>query len=58
MNDEKPVSYVQLMREIRDQVNREISGLTFEEQQRWMQEQLANAPAAQSRNRAALRKRV
>ncbi|HEX8359411.1 MAG TPA: hypothetical protein VF613_04865 [Longimicrobium sp.] len=29
------------MREIRDRVNREIEGMTFEELERWMDEQLA-----------------
>ena len=41
MASEKPFSYVRLMREIRDQINREISGMTFEEQQQWMREQRA-----------------
>lgn len=47
MAEEKPFSYVRLMREIRDQVNREISGMTFEEQQRWMREQRRKAPELQ-----------
>jgi hypothetical protein len=29
------------MREIRDRISREISGMTFEEEKCWMQEQLA-----------------
>jgi hypothetical protein len=43
MPDEKPISYVRLMREIRDQVNRETAGMTFEEHARWLQEQLVKA---------------
>jgi hypothetical protein len=42
MEDETIVDGVRLMREIRDWVNREIEDMTFEEQQRWMQEQLAD----------------
>jgi hypothetical protein len=41
MSAETPINYVRLMREIRDQVNREIAGMTYEEEQRWMQDQLA-----------------
>jgi hypothetical protein len=41
MEDEKIVDGVRLMREIRDRVNREIEGMTFEELERWMDEQLA-----------------
>jgi hypothetical protein len=43
MEDETTiVGAVRLMREIREWVNREIKDMTFEEQQRWMQEQLAD----------------
>ena len=43
MEDETTiVGAVRLMREIRAWVNREIEDMTFEEQQRWMQEQLAD----------------
>jgi hypothetical protein len=40
MSAEPPINYVRLMREIRDQVNREIAGMTYEEEQRWMEDQL------------------
>jgi hypothetical protein len=30
-----------MMREIREQISREMDGMTFEEQRRWIQEQLA-----------------
>jgi hypothetical protein len=42
MEDERIVDGVRLMREIRDRVNREIEGMTFEELERWMEEQLAD----------------
>jgi hypothetical protein len=42
MEDETIVDGVRLMREIRDRINREIEGMTFEEQQRWMEAQLAD----------------
>jgi hypothetical protein len=41
MANEKPFDAVQTMREIRDRISREIAGMTFEEEKRWMQEQLA-----------------
>lgn len=41
MADEKPVSYVKILREIRDEINREIAGMSFEEQQRWREQQRA-----------------
>jgi len=41
MEGETIVGAVRLMREIRDQVNREIEGMSFEELKRWMDEQLA-----------------
>jgi len=41
MEDEPVVDGVRLMREIRDQVNREIEGMSFEELERWMDARLA-----------------
>lgn len=32
MADEKPVNYIKLLREIRDEINREIAEMSFEEQ--------------------------
>jgi hypothetical protein len=39
--DDKPVSYVRHLPEIRDEVKREIAGMSFEEQQRWRKPQRA-----------------
>ncbi len=41
MRDERPFDCVRMMREIREQISREMDGMTFEEQRRWIQEQLA-----------------
>ncbi|MBD0321468.1 MAG: hypothetical protein ICV87_14105 [Gemmatimonadetes bacterium] len=41
MSDEQPVSYVKLMREIRDEINREIAGMSAAEEARWFAEQRA-----------------
>jgi hypothetical protein len=41
MANEKPFDAVQTMREIRDRISREIAGMTFDEEKRWMQEKLA-----------------
>ncbi len=43
MATDKPFDSVRMMREIRDRISREIAGMTFEEEKRWMQEQLARA---------------
>lgn len=48
MEDEPIVDGVRLMREIRDQVNREIAGMSFEELERWMDEQLSEEDAPQA----------
>ncbi len=41
MSAEPSINYVRLMREIRDRVSREIAGMTYEEEERWMEDQLA-----------------
>ena len=41
MANEKPFDAVRTMRVIRERVSREIAGMTFEEEKRWIQEQLA-----------------
>lgn len=41
MCEEMPFSYVKRMREIRVEVNREIAGMSAEEEQRWFAEQRA-----------------
>lgn len=41
MENEKAFDAVRLMRELRDRMSRELDGLTFEEQRRWIQEQIA-----------------
>jgi hypothetical protein len=48
MENEKPFDAVRLMRKLRDRVTRELDGLTYEEQHRWIHEQIAlgNRPAA------------
>jgi len=57
MADDKPVSYVQMMRGIRDQLNREIAGMNIEEEKRWLKEQLAkNELKDPSRDRAQPRR--
>ena len=43
MRDERPFDCVLMMREIREQISREMDGMTFEEQRRWIQEQLATS---------------
>jgi len=35
---------VKMMRDIRDQISREIAGMTYEEQRAWMKAQLAKKP--------------
>jgi hypothetical protein len=45
MEDETVFDGVRLMREIREQVNREVAGMSFEELERWMDEQLAEEAA-------------
>ncbi len=49
MENKKPFDAVRLMRELRDRMTRELDGLTYEEQHRWIHEQIAlrNRPAAQ-----------
>ena len=57
MADDKPISYVRVMREIRDQMNREIAGMTAEEEKRWLAEQLAKeTPPTAVRDRVEPRK--
>ncbi|HEX8359413.1 MAG TPA: hypothetical protein VF613_04875 [Longimicrobium sp.] len=41
MQNKKTFDAVRLMRELRARVTRELDGLTFEEQHRWIQEQIA-----------------
>ncbi len=43
MENEPIVGAVRMLRDIRDRINREIAGMTFEQRQQWMEEQLARA---------------
>lgn len=43
-NKEKDFDCVKMMRDIRDQVSREIMGMTYEEQRAWMDKRLAKKP--------------
>lgn len=47
MADEEPFDCVRLMRDIREQIGREMDGMTFEEQRRWIEEQLAKPSVTQ-----------
>ena len=40
----KDFDCVKMMRDIRDQISREIMGMTYEEQRAWMKAQLAKKP--------------
>lgn len=40
MENEKNIDAVRMMREIRDQLSREFAGMTFEEQQKFIRENL------------------
>ena len=42
--NKKGFDCVKMMRDIRDQISREIAGMTFEEQRDWMKKQLAKKP--------------
>lgn len=50
--DDKKFDAVRLMREIREQLTRDLAGKNFEEQQRYIRERVA-LPGAQSRPNAA-----
>ncbi|HEX8671865.1 MAG TPA: hypothetical protein VF710_08260 [Longimicrobium sp.] len=47
MPEERPFDCVRMMREIREQISREMDGMTFEERRLWIQEQLAKAKGVQ-----------
>jgi hypothetical protein len=42
-DEEPPIKSVELMREIRAKINKEIEGMSFEEMKRYFDEKLANS---------------
>jgi hypothetical protein len=47
MSDDKQIDAVQLMREIREHLNRELAGKTYEQQKRYIQERVPPPPVRQ-----------
>jgi hypothetical protein len=44
MNDDKPFDAVRTMREIREQIDRELAGKTYEQQKRYIREHVPPPP--------------
>jgi hypothetical protein len=49
MNSEKPFDAVQTMRQIREELNRELDGKTFEQQKRYIRERVRTPYAPETR---------
>ena len=46
------IDAVRLMRELRNEIDKEISGMSYEQQKRYIQDHLKAAPAAQEKRKA------